>query len=253
MAASNPSRSQLIVKRAFDIVASVVALVVLSPLLAFVSLAIKVESSGPVFSVKNQYWHNSRVISVLRFRCTKRRSITMVGRVLILTGIETVPMLINVLLGDMSIVGLRRRSAPRISSRGPASVGSRYAKVRSSKALSASANFTMNLILNCEASRRINSIFQTGHYCSTSRSYFGRASPKHRMSSTTTTCVLGLKFEMAVPTLAELRQHSAWFWLYCEKCLHSAPVAFVPLMIRWGGDASSDKLRQCASELAWCA
>ena len=112
MAASNPSRSQLIVKRAFDIVASVVVLVVLSPLLAFVSLAIKVESSGPVFSVKNQYWHNSRVISVLRFRCTKRRSITMVGRVLILTGIETVPMLINVLLGDMSIVGLRRRSAP---------------------------------------------------------------------------------------------------------------------------------------------
>ncbi len=112
MAASNPSRSQLIVKRAFDIVASVVVLVVLSPLLAFVSLAIKVESSGPVFSVENQYWHNSRVISVLRFRCTKRRSITMVGRVLILTGIETVPMLINVLLGDMSIVGLRRRSAP---------------------------------------------------------------------------------------------------------------------------------------------
>jgi lipopolysaccharide/colanic/teichoic acid biosynthesis glycosyltransferase len=112
MAASNPSRSRLIVKRAFDIVASVVVLVVLSPLLAFVSLAIKVESSGPVFSVENQYWHNSRVISVLRFRCTKRRSITMVGRALILTGIETLPMLINVLLGDMSIVGLRRRSAP---------------------------------------------------------------------------------------------------------------------------------------------
>lgn len=112
MAASRPSRSQLIVKRAFDIVASAVVLVVLSPLLAFVSLAIKIESRGPVFSVEYQYWHYSRIISVLRFRCTERRSVTMVGRVLILTGIDTLPMLINVLRGDMSIVGVRRRSAP---------------------------------------------------------------------------------------------------------------------------------------------
>jgi lipopolysaccharide/colanic/teichoic acid biosynthesis glycosyltransferase len=112
MAATNCSRSQLIVKRAFDIVASGVALVVLSPMLAFVFLAIKIESRAPAFSVEHQYWHNSRIISVLRFRCTKRRSVTVVGRVLILTGIDTLPMLINVLLGDMSIVGLRRRSAP---------------------------------------------------------------------------------------------------------------------------------------------
>jgi hypothetical protein len=48
------------------------------------------------------------------------------------------------------------------------------------------------------------------------------------------------------PTLAELRKHGSWVWVYCEKCLHRAPVAFVPLMIRWGGDASSDKLRRCA-------
>jgi hypothetical protein len=50
----------------------------------------------------------------------------------------------------------------------------------------------------------------------------------------------------AVPTLGELRKSSSWVWVYCEKCLHHAPVAFVPLMIRWGGDASSDKLRRCA-------
>ena len=47
----------------------------------------------------------------------------------------------------------------------------------------------------------------------------------------------------SVPTLAELRKHSAWTWFYCERCLHHATVAFVPLMIRWGADASSDKLR----------
>jgi hypothetical protein len=49
----------------------------------------------------------------------------------------------------------------------------------------------------------------------------------------------------AVPTLAELRKHSSWVWVYCERCLHHSPAAFVPLMIRWGADASSDKLRQC--------
>jgi hypothetical protein len=48
----------------------------------------------------------------------------------------------------------------------------------------------------------------------------------------------------AAPTLAELRKSSSWVWVYCEKCLHRAPVAFVPLMIRWGADASSDKLRR---------
>jgi hypothetical protein len=49
-----------------------------------------------------------------------------------------------------------------------------------------------------------------------------------------------------VPTLAELRKTTSWVWVYCEKSLHRAPVAFVPLMIRWGADASSDKLRRCA-------
>ena len=46
-----------------------------------------------------------------------------------------------------------------------------------------------------------------------------------------------------VPTLADLRKHSAWAWVYCERCLHRAPVAFVPLMIRWGRNASSGRVR----------
>jgi len=51
-----------------------------------------------------------------------------------------------------------------------------------------------------------------------------------------------------VPTLAELRNASPWFWVYCRQndCTHYAPMAFVPLMIRWGADASSDRLRQAA-------
>jgi hypothetical protein len=48
------------------------------------------------------------------------------------------------------------------------------------------------------------------------------------------------------PTLAELQRSHCWTWVYCEKCLHHAPMALVPLIIRWGADASSDQLRRRA-------
>ena len=51
-----------------------------------------------------------------------------------------------------------------------------------------------------------------------------------------------------MPTLAELRASSPWIWVHCRQtdCTHQAPMAFVPLMIRWGPDISSDRLRQAA-------
>jgi hypothetical protein len=48
------------------------------------------------------------------------------------------------------------------------------------------------------------------------------------------------------PTLAELQRSHCWTWVYCEKCLHHAPMALVPLIIRWDADTSSDRLRRCA-------
>jgi hypothetical protein len=48
------------------------------------------------------------------------------------------------------------------------------------------------------------------------------------------------------PTLAQLQRSHCWTWVYCEKCLHHAPMALVPLIIRWGVETSSDRLRQCA-------
>jgi hypothetical protein len=41
------------------------------------------------------------------------------------------------------------------------------------------------------------------------------------------------------------RSH-CWTWVYCENCLHHAPMALVPLIIRWGADTSSDRLRRSA-------
>ena len=48
------------------------------------------------------------------------------------------------------------------------------------------------------------------------------------------------------PTLGQLQRSHCLTWVYCEKCLHHAPMALVPLIIRWGDEASSDRLRQCA-------
>jgi len=44
-----------------------------------------------------------------------------------------------------------------------------------------------------------------------------------------------------------MRKLAPWLWVNClnVKCLHRAPKALTPLIIRWGGDASSDVLRHC--------
>jgi len=50
------------------------------------------------------------------------------------------------------------------------------------------------------------------------------------------------------PTLAEMRQGAPWLWVWCRNvnCRRKSPMALAPLIIRWGGDASSDLLRQSA-------
>ena len=96
---------QLIVKRVFDIVAATIVLVLFSPLLLLASLAIKLESQGPIFSVKHVYCYNNQHVRALRFRTRSHRDVTIGGRFLIRTGLDQLPMLINVLRGEMSIVG----------------------------------------------------------------------------------------------------------------------------------------------------
>ncbi len=51
-----------------------------------------------------------------------------------------------------------------------------------------------------------------------------------------------------VPTLDQLQREDPWFWVHCAgpNCTHHAPIAFAPLIIRWGFGASSDRLRKCA-------
>jgi hypothetical protein len=50
----------------------------------------------------------------------------------------------------------------------------------------------------------------------------------------------------AKTTVGDLHRATPWVWVNCEKCPHHAPLACAVPVIRWGANASSDKLRQCA-------
>ena len=102
-------------KRLLDIILAATCLVLLSPLIVLVAVAIKLESSGPILYREILFGCSNQAISALKFRTTMssteatriRSRVTWVGRVLRQSGIDALPQLINVLRGDMSIVGPR--------------------------------------------------------------------------------------------------------------------------------------------------
>ena len=113
---------QLFVKRFFDILLSGLALVILSPIFLIVSLAIKHEDGGPIFYRQERVTLNGRHFWILKFRSMivdaekdgkphpageKDDRITKVGHVIRACRIDELPQLINILKGDMSIVGPR--------------------------------------------------------------------------------------------------------------------------------------------------
>jgi lipopolysaccharide/colanic/teichoic acid biosynthesis glycosyltransferase len=109
------------VKRVFDFTLASVALVALSPVLAVVGLAIKLDSSGPVFYRGARVGLNGKRFSMLKFRSMIVNAeavggsstpdddprVTKVGRFLRGAKLDELPQLINVLKGDMSFVGPR--------------------------------------------------------------------------------------------------------------------------------------------------
>jgi len=116
------TRTQQVIKRAIDVIVSVSALVVLLPLLPIVALLIKLDSPGPVFYVARRYGQNRRPFDFYKLRTmipdadrlgsvilTKAgdERVTRVGRILRAFKIDELPQLLNVLKGDMSVVGPR--------------------------------------------------------------------------------------------------------------------------------------------------
>ena len=112
----------LLAKRVFDVVFSLAALVVTAPLTAIIALAIKLTSPGPVFFVQERISLSGKRFGMLKFRSmvlqdnrtsnshhTSREDprVTAVGRFLRKTSLDEWPQFINVLKGDMSVVGPR--------------------------------------------------------------------------------------------------------------------------------------------------
>jgi lipopolysaccharide/colanic/teichoic acid biosynthesis glycosyltransferase len=108
-------------KRAFDIVLSLCALLLLSPLLLLAALAIVCESGWPIFFKQTRVGLHAQPFGIYKFRSMVKNAarigphatamndvrITRVGRLIRKTSIDELPQLINVLLGHMSLVGPR--------------------------------------------------------------------------------------------------------------------------------------------------
>jgi putative colanic acid biosynthesis UDP-glucose lipid carrier transferase len=113
-------------KRAFDIIFSLFVLVfILSWLIPLVGLLIKLESKGPMFFIQERNGENNKVFLCLKFRSMTPNDysdthqaikndprITRIGSFLRMTSLDEMPQFINVLLGDMSIVGPRPHTIP---------------------------------------------------------------------------------------------------------------------------------------------
>ena len=115
-------------KRAFDILFSICALVVSAPIFLVVSILIRLDSRGPVFFVQDRVGRGGKIFRVIKFRtmihgacadpetgrvlklgrlARDNPSITRAGRVLRMSGLDELPQLWNILKGDMSFVGPR--------------------------------------------------------------------------------------------------------------------------------------------------
>ena len=114
--------AQRVAKRAMDIVLSFIALVIAAIPMLIVAAAIKLEDGGPVFFRQKRMTRNGREFDILKFRSMivdaekyagavlateNDPRITKVGKIIRATRLDELPQIINIFLGDMSIVGPR--------------------------------------------------------------------------------------------------------------------------------------------------
>ena len=115
-------RISLFFKRLFDIIIAFIVLVILSPIMLVSGVLVGVTSKGPVFYLQKRIGRYGKPFSIIKFRTMVQNAdqlgaqvtvgendprITKVGNALRTTRIDEFPQMINILKGDMSLVGTR--------------------------------------------------------------------------------------------------------------------------------------------------
>jgi lipopolysaccharide/colanic/teichoic acid biosynthesis glycosyltransferase len=100
------------IHRMLDFVAAATCVLLLAPIFLVTAIAIKLDSQGPIFIREPKFGSGNRKIQLFNFRFTSARGagnaparLTRIGQILSETGIDELPRLFNVLLGDLSIIG----------------------------------------------------------------------------------------------------------------------------------------------------
>lgn len=110
---------QSLVKRTVDIVCSGIGLIVLSPVLIIISILVRIKLGSPIFFIQDRVGKDGKVFKMIKFRTmidakdkwgealSDNERLTTFGKLLRSTSLDELPELINVLKGDMSLVGPR--------------------------------------------------------------------------------------------------------------------------------------------------
>lgn len=110
---------KLFFKRLIDIICSLVGLIVFSPILVIVALLVRINLGSPIFFTQNRLGKNGKEFKMIKFRTMKdavdkfgevlpdEQRLTRFGKILRSTSLDELPELINVLKGDMTLVGPR--------------------------------------------------------------------------------------------------------------------------------------------------
>ena len=111
-AARDDAAATVGVDRIFDCVEAFFGAMLFAPIILIVTIAIRLDSPGPIFIRELRFGHRNRAIQVFKFRLAGDCGVggtgvrlTRVGRVLSGTGIDDLPQLYNVLRGELSLVG----------------------------------------------------------------------------------------------------------------------------------------------------
>ncbi|MCI2253112.1 sugar transferase [Domibacillus sp. PGB-M46] len=115
--------TNLFIKRLIDLVGSLIGIVIISPILIIIAVAIKITSKGPVLFTQERIGRNGQVFKIFKFRTMvvnaekigdglsvkseNDNRITKIGKMLRATSLDELPQLFNVIAGQMSLVGPR--------------------------------------------------------------------------------------------------------------------------------------------------